>query len=161
MIHPVWPDGRAMIVAAVGVTVVAILGGIATQIGPWYRALAKPWYQPPDWLFGPAWTVIFALTALAVATAWTLASPAYRPAIVAASLVNGVVNILWSVLFFTLRRPDWALVDVVLLWLSIVVLMVVVGRVSLFAALLLFVYLAWVSFAAVLNLAVVRLNGPF
>jgi tryptophan-rich sensory protein len=161
MIHPMWPDGQALTVAALGATVVAVLGGIATQIGPWYRALAKPWFQPPDWLFGPAWTVIFALTALAIATAWTVASPGYRPAIVAAALVNGVANVLWSVLFFTLRRPDWALVEVVLLWLSIVALMVVVARVSLYATLLLLAYLAWVSFAAVLNLAVVRLNGPF
>ena len=70
-------------------------------------------------------------------------------------------NGLWSLLFFRLRRPDWALWEVVPLWLSVLLLMVVLGRWSRPSAWLLAPYLAWVAFAAVLNLAIVRLNGPF
>ncbi len=76
-------------------------------------------------------------------------------------LVNAVLNVSWSVSFFTLKRPDLALVDVVALWISIAFLMALFGRVSRPAGVLLFPYLAWVSFAAVLNLEIVRLNGPF
>jgi translocator protein len=74
---------------------------------------------------------------------------------------NGALNIFWSWLFFKARRPDWALAEVVLLWLSIVLLIVIARRHDLIAALLLGPYLLWVAFAAMLNLAVVRLNGPF
>jgi tryptophan-rich sensory protein len=142
--------------------VVAAAGGSATDIGPWYRALKKPAFQPPDWLFGPTWTLIFALTAIAAADAWT-AAPAgiARRRIVFAFSLNGVLNVLWSVLFFALRRPDWALVEVVALWLSIVAMLVAVRPWSIRATVLLLPYLAWVTFAAILNLEIVRLNRPF
>lgn len=151
----------ALAIAVACVTMVAVLGGLATEIGPWYRGLKKPAFQPPDWLFGPAWTLIFAMTAVAAADAWTAAPVEARSRIVTVFAANGVLNVLWSVLFFKLRRPDWALGEVVFLWLSIVVLIVTVRPWSTRAALLLAPYLAWVSFAAVLNLAVVALNRPF
>lgn len=151
-----------VIVAAAAAIVVASVGATMTDIGPWYQGLAKPSWQPPDWLFGPAWTLIFALAALSAVTAWRDApSQAEREWMVGLFAVNGVLNILWSALFFRLRRPDWALVEVVLLWLSVLALMLVLRRYSRPAALMLLPYLAWVAFAAVLNLAVVRLNAPF
>lgn len=154
-----WPP---IFIAATGAIVVAGLGGLATDIGPWYRALEKPWWQPPDLAFGPVWTLIFTLTAAAAVLAWRGArTSAQRTAIVLAFAANGVLNVFWSVLFFTVKRPDWALGEVVFLWASIVVLIVVAGRSSRTASLLLLPYLAWVSFAAVLNLAIVRLNSPF
>ncbi|MCS7100580.1 MAG: tryptophan-rich sensory protein [Burkholderiaceae bacterium] len=153
---------RASLVAAAGVCAVAAAGGLLTDIGPWYYALRKPSWQPPDWAFGPAWTLIFALTAIAAVLAWEgAASRAARARLLWALAVNGALNVLWSALFFRLRRPDWALLEVVLLWLSIVVLMAVAGRSSRLAPWLLLPYLAWVSFAAWLNLTIVRLNGPF
>jgi tryptophan-rich sensory protein len=75
--------------------------------------------------------------------------------------LNAFLNVSWSLLFFRLRRPDWALAEVGMLWLSILVLLVFLGRVSRTSGWLLVPYLAWVAFAAALNLAVVRLNGPF
>ncbi len=75
--------------------------------------------------------------------------------------LNGFVNVFWSLLFFRLRRPDWALAEVGFLWLSILVLIVYLGRIHRTSGWLLAPYLAWVSFAATLNVAVVRLNGPF
>lgn len=153
-----WP----LVIAGGGFALVGLLGGLATEVGPWYRALKKPRYQPPDWLFGPAWTVIFALIAVAAANAWNTASNVDdRRRIVIAFVVNGVFNVLWSVLFFKLRRPDWALLEVALLWLSIVWLIAVAWPISYSSAWLLAPYLAWVTFAAMLNLAVVKLNTPF
>lgn len=141
---------------------VAALGGAATDIGPWYQGLVKPSWQPPDWLFGPVWTLIYALTALAALEAWIRARPGWpRTRIIGVFAFNALLNLLWSQLFFGLQRPDWALVEVGVLWASIILLMAVVRPYSSRAVWLLVPYLLWVSFAAFLNFTVVRLNAPF
>ncbi|KQP96565.1 TspO/MBR family protein [Methylobacterium sp. Leaf117] len=149
-------------IAAVSAILVALAGGLLTTTGPWYQALRRPAWKPPDWAFGPVWTTIFTLTAISAVLAWNAdASVPARSALVAAYVVNAVLNIAWSGLFFRLRRPDWAFVEVLFLWLSIAVLILVTVRVSGLAASLLLPYLVWVGIAACLNRAIVRLNGPF
>ena len=151
-----------IVFAAGAALAVAALGASATDIGPWYHGLVKPSWQPPDWLFGPAWTVIYALTAFAGVVAWRAARfRAVRQRIIILFAINALLNIGWSELFFRLRRPDWALIEVVPFWLSIGVLILVLSPLSSTAGRLLLPYLAWVAFAAILNLAVVRLNPPF
>jgi translocator protein len=153
---------KPIAIAALAAIVVATLGATVTDIGPWYQGLRKPAWQPPDWLFGPAWTLIFALTALSGALAWRDApSRTAREWIIILFALNGFLNILWSLLFFRLQRPDWAMFEVVFLWLSILLPIVVLARFSRTASVLLLPYLAWVSFAAALNFVVVRLNEPF
>jgi tryptophan-rich sensory protein len=148
--------------AAAGAIVVAGLGTWATELGPWYAQLRQPDWKPSDLWFGPAWTLIYTLAATAAVKAWFgAASRRDRARLVAAFALNGVLNVLWSWLFFRARRPDWALAEVGLLWLSIVLLIVLAARASTSAAWLLAPYLLWVAFAAALNLAVVRLNAPF
>jgi tryptophan-rich sensory protein len=152
----------AIAVAAGAAVAVATLGALVTDLGPWYAALKKPAWQPPDWLFGPAWTVIFALAAASGYRAWLSHPPLRRWArIVGLFAANGVLNVLWSGLFFGIHRPDWALAEVFALWLSIAALIVVIAPASRAGSWLLVPYLVWVSFAGVLNLAVVELNGPF
>jgi translocator protein len=151
-----------VLAAGSAAVVIAVLGGSMTDTGPWYQALKKPEWQPPGWLFGPAWTTIFALAALSAAIAWRDApTHKHREWLIAMFAANGCLNVLWSGLFFTARRPDWALIEVGFLWLSILLPMIVVGRYSNKAGLLLVPYLAWVSFAAFLNYTIVQLNGPF
>lgn len=153
-----WPS----LAAAAWALVVAFVGGMLTVLGPWYDALKRPKLQPPDWAFGPAWTVILALAALSAALAWRDApGPGMRAAVVGLFVLNGALNILWNVLFFARRRPDYALVEVVALWLSILAPILVFWPFSRTAALLLVPYLAWVGFAAFLNREIVRLNAPF
>lgn len=153
---------QPIVAAAVSAVLVAVCGGLITVLGPWYYALNKPAWQPPDWLFGPAWTLIFAAAALSGVTYWRReTSRARRQQVAVAFAVNGLLNILWSLLFFRLQRPDWALYEVGLLWLSIAWLIARTGRASREAAWLLAPYLAWVSFASVLNWRIVTLNGPF
>ncbi len=153
---------KPILVAFGAALVVAGLGGAATDVGPWYQALVKPSWQPPDWLFGPAWTLIYALTALAALEAWIRAPRGWpRTRIIGVFALNALLNVLWSQLFFGLRRPDWALVEVGALWASIILLMLVVRPHSTRAVWLLVPYLLWVSFAAFLNFTVVRLNAPF
>jgi tryptophan-rich sensory protein len=149
-------------VAAAAAVLVAVAGGLATTTDTWYRRLRVPAWKPPDWAFGPVWAVIFALTATSAVLAWSGAADAVaRGVLIAAFAVNGVLNIAWSVLFFRFRRPDWALAEVAALWLSIAVLVLVTGRISVAAGLMNLPYLAWVSVAACLNLRIVRLNAPF
>lgn len=148
------------VLAAAGAAVlVAAVGGTMTDIGPWYQSLNKPSWQPPDWLFAPAWTTIFALAALSGVTAWRAApNQAARETMVGLFAFNGVLNILWTALFFRVKRPDWALAEVLLLWCSVLVLILLLRRYSTRAAWPLVPYLAWVTFAAALNAAVVSLN---
>lgn len=137
-------------------------GGLMTPLGPWYYGLRQPRLKPPDWLFGPAWTIILGLAAWSAVLAWNAADgDRERTAVVILFATNAVFHALWSPLFFRLRRPDWALVEVVFLWASLVALVVGLWPISQTASLLILPYLAWVSFAAWLNNAIVRLNAPF
>ncbi|MXP39788.1 tryptophan-rich sensory protein [Erythromicrobium ramosum] len=146
--------GAALCVAALGATV--------TDLGPWYQALAKPDWNPPDLVFPMGWTVIYALITVAGITAWRAApTSAAAEWVLGLFALNGFLNISWSLIFFRLQRPDWAFYEVTLLWLSILVIIVYCGRFSKTAALLLVPYLGWVTFAGALNWSVVQLNAPF
>jgi tryptophan-rich sensory protein len=133
-----------------------------TDLGPWYKGLAKPPWQPPDAAFGAIWTAIFACAAASGVMAWRrAASTATREWIIGLFALNGFLNVLWSLMFFRLRRPDWALIEVAGLWLSILLLILFLWRLSRTASALLVPYLIWVSIAAALNFEVVRLNPAF
>lgn len=150
---------RPVLTAFALASVVAALGVVMTDLGPWYMQLRMPPWKPPDALFGPAWTLIFASAALAGALAWqALADRAARMTLCLYFLANAVLNVAWSALFFRLRRPDLALVEMVLLWLSILLPQLALWRPCRRAAWLLMPYLVWVSYAAALNGAVVLLN---
>lgn len=151
-----------VIVAAGGAILLGAVGGLMTPIGTWYRDLRKPSLQPPDWLFGPAWTIILGLAAWSAVIAWNAApDAAARAHVVILFGVNALCHLAWSPLFFRLRRPDWALIEVVFLWASLVALVVGLWGIAQLASLLIVPYLIWVSFAAWLNWAIVRLNRPF
>ena len=157
------PGNRAPVVfAGLWAVTVATVGGLLSEIGPWYYALRKPWFQPPDWAFGPAWTIIFALAATAGVFGWENAPDATsRQWMLWLFGVNAALNILWSVIYFRLKRPDWAFIEVFPLWASVLALIVAVWPYSPTSAWLLVPYLLWVSFAGVLNLVTARLNAPF
>lgn len=149
-------------VATAAAICVASLGATVTDLGPWYQALAKPAWNPPDVVFPMGWTLIYALITMAAVYAWRAApTSAASEWVIGLFALNGFLNISWSLIFFRLQQPDWALYEVIALWLSILVLIVYCGRFSKMAAVLLVPYLAWVSFAGALNWAVVQLNAPF
>jgi len=149
-----WP----LIVAVAGFVAVAVAGTVLTDTGDWYKRLKQPPWKPADKWFGPIWTTIFVLAAIAIALAWSNADEAQQLAILTAALVNGFLNVFWNILFFKWRRPDLALIELVVFWCSIVALMFAVGQSSTLAALLLLPYLLWVTIAGVLNRAIVTLN---
>jgi tryptophan-rich sensory protein len=155
----------SIVATALAIVVTAGSGAAltATALVPWYRDLRKPSWNPPNWVFGPAWTLIFALTGTAAVLAWNAprATAGQRTALVLALGANLALNVLWSTLFFYRRRPDLAQWEVVVFWVSIVALIAAVRSLSPNAAWLLAPYLLWVSFAAVLNRRIVTLNAPF
>jgi tryptophan-rich sensory protein len=136
---------------------VSILGARATvpALRPWYEGLAKPPWTPPGWVFGPVWTILYPLIAIA---GWTVWREGRSRVAMLLFLLQLTLNGLWPWLFFGLRRPDWAFVDIVALVVAVVATIGAFYRLRRRAALLLVPYLAWVLFAAALNLAVWRLN---
>jgi len=155
-----WPLPTAL--AALAAYSLAVLAATITRFDPWYHRLSRPDWAPPDPAFGVIWTVIFALAVIAGIAAWR-AAPTRTEAstLIGMFAINGFLGIVWSLVFFRAERPDWALAELVLFWLSIVGLIVACGRYSRTAALLLLPYIAWVTFAGVLNFEIVARNGPF
>lgn len=138
------------------------LGAALTELGPWYFALQQPSWKPPDAAFGIIWTTIFTLTAISASFAWQAAQTTQAQRRVWLLFgVNALLNVLWSALYFKLHRPDWALGEWVLLWLSVLSLVLGFWTSSRRAAYLNLPYLLWVTIAGGLNLATIRLNGPF
>lgn len=156
------PWGLPIAIAAIAAILVAAVGGTMTDTSGWYESLRLPSWNPPPPAFGMIWTVVFSLIAAAGVSAWR-AAPDSRSAdtLIGLFAINGALNVSWSVLFFQLRRPDWAMVELAVLWVSIFVLIYACGRFSRSAALLLLPYLAWVTVAGALNWQVIQLNGPF
>jgi benzodiazapine receptor len=138
-----------------------IIGSVFTtpSIPGWYAALARPAFNPPNRVFGPVWTTLFALMGVALFLVWQKKEDrqAKKYAVIAFFVQLGL-NTLWSILFFGLQSPAWAFVDIVALWFGIVVTMLLFYRISKSAAWLLLPYLLWVSFAGVLNAAIWMLN---
>jgi translocator protein len=152
-----WQAVLAM-AGALLVTFAAANVGAMFQPGAWYEQLRKPALTPPGWVFGPVWTLLYLM--MGVAAGLVVWRGGWRGSRLAIGLyvVQLALNAAWSWLFFGLQRPAWAMADLVLLWLAIAATIEAFRRISLPAAALLVPYLAWVSFAAYLNLMIWRLN---
>jgi tryptophan-rich sensory protein len=159
--RPRTPDWAALVVALAASALAQGVGAwlTARSVTTWYPALAKPAWTPPGWLFGPVWTGLYVLMAVAAWLVWR--ERARRPVGGALALhgIQLVLNVTWSGLFFGLESPEAGLVGIAALWLAIAATLVAFGRARPLAAWLLAPYLAWVSYAAGLNWALWRLNG--
>jgi translocator protein len=147
---------------ALGFAVAGAGGAItATSVGGWYQGLAKPGFNPPDWIFGPVWTLLYALIALAGWRIWRLrgwrAQGGIEPALLVWAL-QLALNLCWSFVFFGARMIGAALLEIVVLLAAIVVTLGLFARIERLAAWLLAPYAAWVAFAALLNAELWRLN---
>ncbi len=138
----------------------ALLGNIATmpQIPTWYAGIAKPSWTPPDWLFGPVWSLLYAMMAVAVWLVWRQSDWKTAKAALLWFAAQLVLNSVWSVLFFGMQQPAWSMVEVFFLWLAILMTIRAFWPISRLAAGLLVPYLLWVSFASVLNVGIWQLN---
>jgi benzodiazapine receptor len=140
---------------------VGVFAGILTaqSVRTWYPTLVKPCFNPPNWIFAPAWTLLYLLMGVALYIVWQRSSTAegVRAATVL-FFVQLVLNAAWSLIFFGLQSPFWAFVEIVLLWGSILATIALFWRISHVASLLLVPYVLWVTFATVLTFAIWRLN---
>ena len=155
LIRNQWLVLAGLIVLCLGV---GSIGGFATQdsVNGWYRTLAKPSWNPPDWVFGPAWTTLYIMMAVAAWLVWKT-----RDRIAPAMILfyaQLALNLAWSLLFFGARSPGLALVEVVFLWSAVLFTMLAFFGRQTTAGWLFVPYLAWVSFAAVLNFTIWMMN---
>lgn len=140
--------------------IVSGLGGLltASSIEDWYPGLVKPGFNPPNWIFGPVWSLLYLMMAVAAWRVWRAAG--WRGARIALALyfIQLALNLAWSGLFFGMRQPAWALADCLLLLLVIIATGLCFRHHDRLAGLLFLPYAAWVAFAALLNGAIVALN---
>ncbi len=141
---------------------VGFLSGFATQssVTTWFLTLEKPFFNPPSWLFGPVWTLLYIMMGIAFGLVWS-SDFKDKKALKTAMIVFGiqlVLNALWSILFFGLQNPLLAMIEILLLWLFIFETIKLFKPINAIASLLLYPYLAWVSFATILNCSIWWLN---
>lgn len=160
------PGGRRGVVRSglvLGVWLAVCFGaavfGAQFMPGAWYAGLRKPAWNPPNWIFGPVWTALYAMMAVAAWLVWRRVGWRVGARPLGTFLVQLILNAIWSAIFFGLQRPAFAFAEIVLLWVAILATVLGFRRVSPVAAWLLVPYLAWVSFAAVLNFSLWRLNS--
>lgn len=150
-------------VAALLVFAIGLTGGLLTQPSDWSAALQRPSWHPPAWVFAVAWAAVAISATFGLAAAWEALPRAQdRTAFLTLMTANAFFNVAWNALFFILRRPDLALLDIAALWFSIAAVIALLARQGAAkAALLMAPYLVWISIATALNFEIVRLNAPF
>lgn len=149
--------GVLFLFLVVTLTVGFLAGAVTTpNIASWYSHLAKPSYNPPNWLFAPVWTSLYVLMAVAAWLVWR--EKGFRTPVLGLWLVQLGLNFAWSFIFFGAHAPGPALAELALLWVAIFATLIGFGRIEKPAGWLLIPYLAWVSFAGVLNFWVWQLN---
>ncbi len=139
-----------------------VVGGFFTtsSVETWYPGLEKPSFSPPNWVFGPVWTVLYVLMGVAAWLVWknSAGNPVARSGL-RIFCFQLVLNALWSIVFFGLREPMWAWIELIALWIAILVTFGHFIRIHRLAGLMIMPYLAWVTFAGVLNYYIWRLNA--
>ncbi len=153
-----WLSLFVLVFATFGLSAFGVLAA-TSSLGHWYQTLAKPAWNPPQAVFGPVWTALYLVMAIAAWLVWRRGSEMEVIPAMTAYFGQLVLNVIWPLIFFGLKSPGWAVLDIILLWGAIVVCMQQFGRVSPVAAWLLAPYLAWVTFASALNITIWRINA--
>ena len=130
----------------------------ATSVNSWYAGLEKPTFTPPNWLFAPIWTTLYVLMGISGWLVWRKRKESDIRFALTLFTIQLLLNSLWSLIFFGLRLPGWAFLEIMILWLAIALYSAFAVRISKAASLLFLPYLVWVGFAAVLNYALWALN---
>jgi len=149
-----------MLAAFLVATFSAATGAAIFKPGEWYRRLDKPQWRPPDWLFAPVWTILYASIAVSGWLVWRKAGFQEAALPLGVYALQLLLNAAWTPIFFGLRRPGPALLEILALWLAILATIVLFQPISPAAAWLLLPYLAWVSFASALNFSIWSRNRP-
>lgn len=150
-----------LLVSVIVCLAAGFIGSIFTNasIPTWYAALKKPAFAPPNWVFAPVWTMLFVLMGIAAYLVWRqgLSTPTNKIALIL-FIIQLIFNMLWSLAFFTLKSPLFGFVVIIILWFLILFTIIYFSNISNVAGILLIPYIAWVSFASILNFMLWRLN---
>ena len=151
-------DRRALYAFLLGTLAVGAAASLFTEpnIAGWYSTLAKPGFNPPNWVFAPVWTALYALMAVAAWRAWRIVG--LQSVALTLWFLQLTLNFAWSLIFFAQHDIDIALADIVVLWIALLATTASFLRADRTAGLLMLPYLAWVAFATVLTIAIWRLN---
>ncbi len=160
---PINMNANTILKLIVSIALPLAVGGIAgfytsQAIPTWYTTLNRPSFNPPNWLFGPVWTTLYLLMGISLYMIWSLPSGRERNIGLLAFGIQLVLNFGWSFIFFYYRTIGLALIEIVLLWVSIVVMIILFYKLKPLTAYLNIPYLLWVSFATALNAAYYHLN---
>jgi translocator protein len=140
-----------------------IVGGIsgwitADGIKTWYQTIQKPFFNPPNWIFAPVWTTLYILMGISIFLIWISPRGENQKNAILIFLVQLGLNFFWSILFFKFHLIGWALIEIILMWFFILLMIIHFKRIKPIAAYMNYPYLAWVSFATILNAAFYWLN---
>ena len=131
----------------------------ASGVDGWYALANKPWFNPPNWIFMPVWTMLYLMMGIAMYLVWkTKADKSIKQTAIILFAVQLTLNFFWSLIFFKMQQPGWAFAEIIVMWLMILLTTIWFSKISSAAAWLLVPYLCWVSFASVLNYAIWQLN---
>ncbi len=140
---------------------VGAISGYFTSSGVngWYAIASKPWFNPPNWIFAPVWSMLYVLMGIAFFLVWKSGAPKdIKQTAIILFAVQLVLNFFWSIIFFKMQQPGWAFAEIILMWVMILLTILWFGKINSAAAWLLVPYISWVSFASVLNYSIWRLN---
>jgi benzodiazapine receptor len=149
---------KGALIGWLALTFCAATGAFVSK-GDWYADLVKPTWNPPGWVFGPVWTALYIMMAVAAWLVWRQGGWKRQRRPLTLYLMQWLLNAIWTPLFFALHQPGWAFAEILVLLATILVTILMFGRVRLTAALLLVPYALWTAFAAVLNFTIWRLNA--
>lgn len=144
-----------LIVSIIVCQLAGVLGSLFTSVDSWYMNLIKPNFNPPNWIFGPVWIVLYFLMGISLYIIWNKKDSKIQLSLFWVQLV---LNSLWSILFFGLKAPFLAFIEIIILWIAILITIISFYKKSKIAAYLLIPYIIWVSFATVLNFCLFYLN---
>lgn len=131
----------------------------ATGVDSWYQTINKPSWNPPGWIFGPVWTTLYVMMGIALFLVWkSNTNEALKKTAITLFAVQMVLNFFWSFIFFKQEQSGWALVEIIVLWVAILLTIFAFAKVNKTAAWLLVPYISWVSFATILNYTIWKLN---
>lgn len=156
-------NSRSFVKLILSIALPIAVGGIAgiftsQEIDGWYRTLNSPSFNPPNWVFGPVWTTLYIIMGISLYLIWSLPPTRERQTAILVFAIQLVLNFLWSFLFFYFRQIGFAVVEIIMLWISIVCMLVLFHRLRPMAAYINIPYLVWVSFATILTIAYYQLN---
>lgn len=148
-----------LIISIIICQLAGIIGSFFTvsSIPEWYSTLQKPFFNPPNWLFGPVWTLLYFMMGISLYLIWVNKDQLEKKVIIIFG-TQLFLNTIWPIIFFGLKTPFWALIEIIFLWIAILLTIIESYQISKKAAYLLVPYLLWVSFAAILNLFLWQLN---